>query len=152
MIISALIAFGHFVAFFSLTAALVLQYALLRPSPDIDTAKRIQRADRAYGLMAMLILVFGFVRVFYFDKGSDYYFNNYYFLIKVALFVGVGLMSIRPTLTYLGWRKEIEQEIAPTFSETDSAKLRKLIHYQLMGIGGIIFCASMMAKGLGYFG
>lgn len=152
MLWSALIAFGHFLAFFSLTAALVLQLALLRPSPDMDTAKRIQRADRAYGLMAMLILAFGLLRVFYFDKGSDYYFSNYYFLTKFALFVGVGVMSIRPTITYLGWRKEIEQGVAPTFSETDSEKLRKLIHYQLIGIGGIIFCASMMAKGFGFNG
>ncbi|MDH5354659.1 MAG: DUF2214 family protein [Gammaproteobacteria bacterium] len=152
MLWSALVAFGHFMAFFSLTAALVLQLTLLRASPDIDIARRIQRADRAYGLMAILILVFGLLRVYYFDKGSDYYFNNYYFLTKIALFVGVGLMSIRPTVTYLRWRKEIDQEIAPTFSETDSEKLRRLIHYQLMGIAGIIFCASMMAKGFGFYG
>lgn len=149
MIISALVSFGHFIAFFAMTAALVLQLAILRPSPDIDTAKRIQRADRAYGLMAMLLLVFGLLRVFYYDMGSDYYFNNTFFLIKLTLFIGVGLMSFRPTITYMGWRKEIEQNIAPTFTEAESIKLRKLLHYQLTAMGGIIFCASMMAKGLG---
>ena len=150
MFAAGLIAFGHFLAFFALTAALVLQIALLKASPDIETAKRIQRADRAYGLMAMLILVFGFLRVFYFEKGSDYYFDNTFFWIKIALFVGVDLMSIRPTITYLRWGKEIKQGIAPTFSESDSEKIRQLLHYQLMTIAAIIFCASMMAKGFGF--
>ena len=150
MFAAGLIAFGHFLAFFALTAALVLQIALLKASPDIETAKRIQRADRAYGLMAMLILVFGFLRVFYFEKGSDYYFDNTFFWIKIALFVGIGLMSIRPTITYLRWGNEIKQGIAPTFSESDSEKIRQLLHYQLMTIAAIIFCASMMAKGFGF--
>ena len=149
VILAALVAFGHFGAFFALTAALVVQIALLRPSPDLETARRIQRADRAYGLMSMLIIVFGFLRVFYFEKGSDFYFNNTFFWIKIGLFVCVGLMSILPTITYLGWSKEIKQGISPTFSETDSAKIRKLLHYQLMVIAGVVFCASMMAKGFG---
>ena len=149
MLAAALIAFGHFFAFFGLGAALVLQIALVKPSPDIETAKRIQRADRANGLMAGLVLVFGFLRVFYFEKGSDYYFNNTFFL---TIFVVVGLMTIYPTITYLRWNKEIAQGIAPTFSEADSIKLRKFLHYQLVGIGGVLFCASMMAKGFGVTG
>ena len=149
MLFSALIAFGHFVAFFGLASALTLQIALVKPSPDIETAKRIQRADRAYGLMAGLLLLFGFLRVIYFEKGTDYYFNNAFFVVKMVLFVLVGLMTIYPTLTYLRWGKEIKQGIAPTFSESDSIRLRKYLHYQLIGVGLIMFCASMMAKGLG---
>lgn len=152
MLGSALIAFGHFAAFFGLGSALTLQIALVRPSPDIETAKRIQRADRAYGLMAGLVLIFGFLRVFCFERGADYYFNNIYFLIKLAIFIVVGLMTIYPTITYLRWSKEIKQGIAPTFTEVDSAKLRKYLHYQLIGIGAVLFCASMMAKGFGYLG
>ena len=121
---SALIAFAHFIAFFGIASALTLQIALVRPSPDIDTAKRIQRADRAYGMMAGLMLLFGFLRVFYFEKGPDYYFSNTFFMIKLGVFLVVGLMSIYPTVTYLRWSKEIKQGVAPTFNETDSAKLR----------------------------
>ena len=149
MIGSALIAFGHFFAFFALTAALVLQIALLTDSPTIEIAKRIQRADRAYGLMAMLVLLMGFIRVFYFEKGSVYYFDNTYFIIKLGLFILVGLMSAYPTITYLRWNKDIGQGKAPEFSVEASTKLRKVLHYQLIGIVGVIFCASMMAHGLG---
>ena len=45
MLWSALIAFGHLIAFFGLGSALTLQIALLKPPPDIETEKRIQRAD-----------------------------------------------------------------------------------------------------------
>lgn len=152
MLGSSLVAFGHFIAFFGLASALTLQIALVRPSPDMDTAKRIQRADRAYGLMAVLLLIFGFLRVFYFEKGADYYFSNIYFLAKLAVFIIVGLVSIYPTITYLRWSREIKQGVAPTFSETDSIRLRKFLHYQLIGIGIVTFCASMMAKGFGSYG
>ena len=149
MLGSALVAFGHFFAFFSLTAALVLQIALLTDSPTIEVAKRIQRADRVYGLMAMLILLMGFLRVFYFEKGADYYFGNTYFLIKMALFVLTGLLSAYPTITYLRWNRNINLGKAPELSVPSAAKLRKALHYQLVGILGVLFCASMMAHGFG---
>ena len=149
MIGSALIAFGHFLAFFALTAALVMQIALLTASPTIEIAKRIQRADRAYGLMAMLVLVMGFLRVFYFEKGPAYYFGNSYFIIKLSLFILVGIMSAYPTITYLRWNSDIKQGRPPVLSTESTIRLRKVLHYQLIGIAGVIFCASMMAHGLG---
>ena len=71
MLVSALIAFVHFFAFFAMTAAIVLQLGLISESISVDTARRIQRADRAYGIAAMAVLVFGFLRVIYFEKGTD---------------------------------------------------------------------------------
>ena len=149
MIWSAVIAFGHFVAFFVLTAALVLQLGLISQSISVDTARRIQRADRAYGLAAMLLLVFGFLRVIYFEKGTDYYFSNTFFLLKLGLFVVVGLLSIYPTMTYLRWNPELNQEIAPDMPIPVVQKIRNIIHTELVGILGILLFASLMAKGFG---
>ncbi len=146
---AALVAFGHYFAFFALTAALVLQIVLLTASPTIQIAKRIQRADRAYALMALLVLVMGLLRVFYFEKGADYYFGNSYFIIKLSLFVLVGLISAYPTITYLGWNKAIKMGNAPELSIESALNLRRALHYQLVGILGILFCASMMAHGIG---
>lgn len=146
---SALVSFGHFLAFFALTAALVLQIALLTQSPTVEIAKRIQRADRAYGLMAILLLIMGFLRVFYFEKGAVYYFDNTYFIIKMGLFVLVGLMSVYPTITYLRWNKDLKQGRTPELSNRSISRLRQVLHYQMIAIAGIIFCASMMAHGFG---
>jgi len=149
MIGSALIAFAHFFAFFAMTTGLVLQLGLISESISVETARRIQRADRAYGIAAMAVLIFGFLRVIYFEKGSDYYFDNIFFLIKIGLFIGVGLLSIYPTMNYLRWNPELKQEIAPEITVPEVQKIRKIIHTELVGILGILLCASLVAKGLG---
>jgi len=149
MLASALIAFAHFFAFFVMTAAIVLQLGLVSESISVDTARRIQRADKAYGIAAMAVLVFGFLRVIYFEKGTDYYFDNTFFLIKIGLFIGVGLLSIYPTMTYQRWNPELNQEIAPDMPIPVVQKIRKIIHTELVGVLGILLCASLMAKGFG---
>lgn len=151
MIIAALVAFAHFFAFFALTAALILQLTLITESISVDTAKRIQRADQAYGIAALLLLIFGLLRVFYFEKGADYYFSNTFFLLKIGLFVLVGLMSLYPTITYRRWNAKLKQNIAPGFSARQLHLVRRIIHTELVAILAILLCASMMARGLGSF-
>ena len=113
MLAASLIAFGHFISVFALVAALVLQLALVSESLSVEIARRIQRADRVYGVAAILMLTFGFLRVIYFEKGSAYYFSNTFFQIKLGLFIAVGLISIYPTFLYSRWSKELKQGIAP---------------------------------------
>lgn len=149
MLGAALIAFGHFLAFFALSAALVLQLALLRESPDIETARRIQRADRAAGLSAVLLLVFGFLRVFEFEKGSEYYFSNTFFLLKLALFVAAALISIYPTVVFIRWSGDIARGAAPALEAATVKRIKSIIHWELVLIMGILLCASLMAKGFG---
>jgi putative membrane protein len=149
MLAAALIAFGHFLAFFALTAALVLELALIAESVSVETARRIQRADRVAGLSAVLVLVFGLLRVFYFEKGSAYYFSNTWFLVKLGLFIAAALISVYPTLQFLRWRRELDQGIAPTLGSAAARSLKRAIHWELVMIAGILLCASLMAKGFG---
>ena len=149
MLISALIAFGHFFAFFSLSAALVLELALICESPSVEAARRIRRADRAAGLFALMILVFGLLRVFYFGHGADFYFGNSFFWLKMSLFVGVALLSIYPTLCFMRWGKCLDRGEAPALSALSAKALRRVIHTELFGIGLILLCASLMARGIG---
>jgi len=149
MLLAAFVAFVHFLAFFVLTTTLVLQLGLLSESISVATARRILRADRVSGIAATLVLIFGFLRVYYFEKGADYYFDNTFFLIKLALFIAAALISIYPTLCYARWSPELKQEIAPGISAPKLLRIRKIIHYELIGILGILICASLMAKGFG---
>jgi len=146
---AALIAFAHFLAFFALSAALVLELALLTESLSVETARRIQRADLVLGIAAVLLLVFGFLRVIYFEKGSDYYFGNTFFLIKLALFVIAGVISLYPSAVFRRWNSELKQGIAPDLDSDMLSRLKKVIHWELVLIGGILICASLMAKGIG---
>lgn len=150
MLAAALIAFGHFLAFFALTAALVLELALLAESISVETARRIQRADRAAGLAAALVLGFGLARVFYFEKGSAYYFSNTWFLIKLGLFFAAAIISIYPTLQFTRWNGELRQGIPPVIGSAAVGRLKRAIHWELLLIAGILLCASLMAKGFGF--
>ena len=145
----ALIAFGHFLAFFALTAAAVLQLALLTESMSADTARRIQRADRAAGLSAVAVLGFGLLRVFYFEKGAAYYFSNTWFLIKFGLFVIAALISLYPTLKFLRWKAVLGQGNGIELDAAELARLKSVIHWELVLIIGILLCASLMARGFG---
>lgn len=149
MLAAALIAFGHFLAFFALSAALVLQLALIADSISVDTARRIQRADRVAGLAAVGVLAFGLLRVFYFEKGSAYYFSNTWFLIKLGLFIAAAAISLYPTLRYLRWSGELGRGVAPALGSVEAARLKRAIHWELVLIVGILVCASLMAKGFG---
>ena len=139
----------HFFAFFALTAALVVQLVLMRNLHDIEVARRIQRADRMYGIFALLLLLAGFCRVIWFEKGAEYYFNNDFFLIKIGLFVVVGLISIYPTVSYFRWNKWLTQDQPPEVTDKQQAQLRRCLHTQLVVIIAIILCASLMTKGYG---
>ena len=149
MLLAALVAFGHFFAFFGLTAAIVLTLALLVESPGVEIARRIQRANHVAGITAVLVLGFGFARVFYFEKGSAYYLANTFFQLKLGLFVAAAILSIFPTLTFFRWNRALAQGMGPTLAADEVLRLKKVLHWELVLIGGILICASLMAKGFG---
>jgi len=149
MLASAFISFGHFFGFFALTAALVLELSLLGGAITVDSARRIQRADRVAGLAAAAVLVCGLLRVFYFEKGAAYYFSNTWFLAKLALFVAAAVISIYPTLQFLRWNGALRDGIAPAPDAAAVGRLKRAIHWELVLIGGILLCASLMARGIG---
>lgn len=105
MIPNALFAFLHFVAAFGIVSTLVYEWLAFKRNLTHAEAIRIQQCDRWYGIFAGVILVVGFLRVFYFEKGSAFYFSNPFFHIKLGLFVLIGLLSIYPTVKFIGWKK-----------------------------------------------
>ena len=157
MLTGALVAFGHFLAFFALTAALVLELTLITQSMSVEIARRVRRADRIAGLFAGLLLLFGTLRVIYFEKGAEYYADNLFFQIKIGLFLLAALISLYPTLSFARWKSDLVQGIAPVLSDGQMKSLRRALHWELVLIGcplkhltcGILLCASLMARGFG---
>lgn len=145
----ALVAFGHYFAFFALTAAIVQMLALIGESMTLDTARRIRRADRVAGLAAALLLLFGTLRVFYFEKGAAYYADNLFFQAKIGLFLLAGLISLYPTTRFARWKSELDQGIAPILCALQVQRLKRALHWQLVLVIGVLLCASLMARGFG---
>jgi putative membrane protein len=144
-LVSSAFAFLHHAAAFSMVAALAVQFVLVRGEPSEATARKLARADMAYGLSATVLLVVGLLRVFYFEKGAAYYFHNAAFLAKLALFVLIALLSFYPTLKFISWRKKgIDAASLPA--------IRRITHMELAGIVLILLFAALMADGIGYLG
>jgi putative membrane protein len=149
---SALFAFLHHAAAFALVAVITVELVLMRGEITVGTARTLLRMDSVYGVSALLLLIVGFVRVFYMEKGAAYYFHSGPFLAKLTLFIIVGLLSIVPTVKFLGWRKALQAGQAPTLDDAARRRIRMIIHIELTLLFLIMLCAAMMARGIGFIG
>lgn len=140
-------AFLHHLAAFTLVAALAIEFMLIRQEITLQNARRLMLVDGIFGGAAGVLLVVGLLRVFYFEKGSAYYFSNHAFLTKLGLFILIGIISAIPTIEFLRWRKAVKEGRAPDVDARKILTLRKIIHWELAGIVLILFAAALMAKG-----
>jgi putative membrane protein len=145
-------AFIHHAAAFLIVAALMVELVVLKSELTPTSARSVLRMDTVYGIAALVLLVAGFVRVFHTEKGSAYYFDSGAFLLKLALFIVVGLLSIYPTLKFLGWRKALREGRVPDFDPATRRRVRMLIHIELTLLFVIMLMAIMMARGIWYLG
>ena len=152
MTASALFAFLHHAAAFLLVAVVMVELVLLRGELTVASARTLLRMDSVYGVSAVVLLIVGFVRVFSTEKGSDYYFHSGPFLAKLALFIVVGLLSIMPTVEFLGWRKALKDGRIPALDDGKRRRLRMLIHIELTLLFLIMLFAALMARGIGFIG
>jgi len=146
--LSAVFSFLHFVAVFGIVGTLVVEWVMLSEGPTYREARRLQVCDRWYGLFALMLLVVGFMRVFYFEKGSSFYFANPFFHAKISLFVVLGLLSIYPTVRFIKWRHQMTDGKAPAVSETEYKAIRTVLRVELILLLAIVLCANLMARGV----
>jgi putative membrane protein len=149
--IAAFFAFLHHVAAFALVSAVGAEFLLIREELTLRSARRIMVADMIIGISAATVLVAGLLRVFFFEKGADYYAHNAFFIAKVSLFVAVALLSVYPTREFLSWRRSLSEGKLPAAAADKLQSIRGVIHLELAGIGLILLCAALMAKGIGSF-
>jgi putative membrane protein len=145
-------AFIHHAAAFLVVAALMVELVVLKSELTPTSARSVLRMDAVYGIAALVLLVAGFVRVLHTEKGSAYYFDSGPFLVKLVLFIVVALLSIYPTIQFIGWRKALREGRLPDFAAGTRRKVRMLIHVELTLLFVIMLMAIMMARGVWYLG
>jgi putative membrane protein len=149
MFVDWLLASLHHLAVFSLAAVLAAEVALMGGGIEGKTALRLARVDAWFGLAAALALAAGLMRLFFGAKGVDYYLTNIFFWAKMALFVGVGLVSVAPTFAYLNWRRRFRVD-ASFHPPSDEIRLVRQALYVEVGLFALIpICAAAMARGYG---
>jgi len=149
---STFAAFAHHLCFVAIMLLLSFEMLLLNQPLTLASVRKIMRYDTIYGAFAGAVLIIGALRVMYFEKGPLYYMHSTPFMVKMALFIAVGLISLYPTFTFLKWRKQLQQGVTPELDGTQNRKLRIVIHVELTLLLFMMLCATMMAKGIGYAG
>lgn len=149
---SALFAFLHHMAAFTVFAALFAELMLIRQRIDAAVARSLLRIDAIYGISALVLIVVGLVRVYATEKGAAYYLHSATFIAKVALFIAIGLISIYPTRRFITWRAQLRAGATPVLDEVVRARIHNAVRLELVLLAIVILCAVLMARGFGYFG
>ena len=144
---STLFAFLHHLCAFTLVSAVAIEFMLIRQELTLASARRLQATDLVLGIAAGALLVIGLLRVFFFEKGPDYYLHSGAFHAKLSLFIILGLLSIIPTVEFLSWRGALKEGQVPTISAKKLRQVNIVIHGELLAIVIILLCAAIMARG-----
>ncbi|MCW5695745.1 MAG: DUF2214 family protein [Bauldia sp.] len=141
-----ILAIAHHILVFAIAGLLFAELVLVRPGMTAATATRIARLDSGFGLAAGLVLVVGFLRVFFGAKPESYYLENGWFWAKIAAFVVVGLLSARPTVRFVQWRRAAAAAIPADPPSHEVATVRRFIHVEAAVFFLVPTFAAVMAR------
>jgi putative membrane protein len=140
------LACAHHVLIFAIFGTLFGEMVALNGVLDRATLKRVARMDLIYGVAAALIILVGFGRAILAAKGWSYYAHNGFFWAKIATFALVGLISIKPTVAFMRWKK------SDTLPDAAALRgVRLLLHVELTLFVLLPIFAAAMARGYGQF-
>jgi len=124
---------------------------LQRAPGDARALKGLFAADGAWGGAAMLWIATGLVRAFGgVEKASTFYTHNGFFLVKMALFLAVFALEIRPMLTFIAWRRARATGATP-WTTAALAPLIRANNAEVVLTVLIPFAAALMARGVWLF-
>ena len=140
------LAITHHLLIFGLFGVLFAELISVRAGMTVEAVTRISRIDLWYGVLAGLIIAVGFSRAVFAAKGWAYYSHNAYFWAKIATFLVIGLLSIPPTLAFIGWRRA---GAAPTDGQI--ARVRRFLWTETAVFALLPAFAAAKARGYGAF-
>jgi len=142
-----LLAYLHYLSIIGIAGFLVGEFVTCRPGMTGEQARRLASIDLAFFLSALAALATGLIRLFFYAKGVGFYTGNPAFWTKMALYVVIAVISLKPTRTFLRWRRAPATTGVPASEEISGA--RRLIHMELALLALMPLMAVLMARGIG---
>lgn len=147
--LSAVVSSLHLLALAIGLPAVFLRGRALKGRLDADGLRRVLAADNVWGIAAGLWVVTGLLRALGgLEKGTEFYLHSPLFWVKMALFVLVLLLEIRPMITFIRWRRQLGR--GATVDTSVAPALYTHNHIELAIVVVMVFVASLMARGVGY--
>lgn len=139
----------HYAAMILIAVMLTIELLTCVPGVADDRLRFLARVDFAYLVAAVLVLVTGLARLFWFGKGAAFYLYNPILYIKLALFVAVALISIPPTMQLLRWMRALKSGASRVAAGYEVARMRRYLLTEIILFTLIPLLAVMMARGIG---
>jgi putative membrane protein len=143
-----LLAYLHYVSIIVLGAFLTAELLVCRPGLGPEQVRLLPRLDIVFFAGAILALVTGLLRLFFYAKGVGFYLPNGAFHLKMALYLAIALISVVPTMRFIKWRRALDAGGAPPDAAA-VAGVRRLIHVELTLFALMPLMAVLMARGIG---
>jgi putative membrane protein len=148
MNLDANLAIFHHLLVFGLVGLLMAEWAVLRGAISADSVRFLPKIDAAYGIVAILLLIVGYLRLRYGVKGFAFYSGNPVFWLKIAFFLATGLVSIMPTIAFIRWSRALKATSAlPT--SVQWIRMRRFVTLELHLLAPVMVFAAIMARGIG---
>lgn len=149
MTLEALLAYAHLLAILTMVVFLASEAALCRADwLNARVVERLAKIDMVYGAASVAVLLTGVARVFWGAKGLSFYGSNWLLHTKFALFVVIALISIKPTITFIRWRRAL-RATGQLPDEAAIQRTRRLIMVQAHILPLIPLAAVFLARGFG---
>lgn len=143
-----LLRYIHFLSIFFIVGALFSEYILLKKVMKRSEISKLAKIDAIYGVAALSLIIAGLTLwLGSYTKPAIYYTMNWIFHLKLALFLTVGLLSIRPTVYFIKQRKG-----DPNESVSTPGFVFLMLKLELTLLVIIPLLAGLMSHGVGYFG
>jgi putative membrane protein len=149
MILESLLAYAHILLILSLVVFSTSEAALCRAEwMNAKIVERLVTVDRIYGITAIGVLLTGIARTWWGMKGAGWYWTNGLLHLKLGLFIAVALMSIKPTLMFIRWRRQLRSD-GRLPGEAEIRQARRWVMVQAHIIALIPLAAVFLARGFG---
>jgi putative membrane protein len=128
-------------------AVLTRGSAFKRLAAGQGEARSVLIADNLWGVSAVILLITGGMRAFAgYEKGTDYYFHQPLFHLKMTLFVLILLLEIAPMITLIKWR--IAQMRGAALDASRAKLFARISHIEALLVMLMVVAATGMARGV----
>ena len=146
--VEPLLAYLHYLSIVLTGGFLIAEMIVCRPGMTEEQRRRLPVIDVVFFVSALVALATGLLRLFFYAKGLGFYLDNPFFWAKMALYVAVAALSIKPTLTFGRWKRAIAAGIGGPAAE-EVAGVRRVLHIELGLFALMPLMAVLMARGIG---
>lgn len=140
-----LVKYLHLLSVLIVVAMVAMEMVLVHLEINRKLIRRMFKIDGIYGLFSIIAVGAGLYLWFGIGKPAEFYSHNWIFLVKVGLFIIVGILSLWPTIFYMKNRKGEPNELVQLPSY-----VKRIVWVEFFLLLMIPLLAVTMAQGVGY--